>query len=126
MADSLLADLVIVVHFGFVLFAVLGGLLALRWPRCLWLHGPALLWAAWIQFAGTTCPLTPLENRLRRAGGEAGYESGFLDHYLVPMLYPPGLSRSTQVALGVLLLVANAAIYAWVLRAGARGRSDPK
>ena len=103
-----------------------GSACALRWRRCLWLHGPAVLWAAWIQFAGTTCPLTPLENRLRCAGGEAPYESGFLDHYVVPILYPPGLSRGAQVVLGILLIAANAAIYAWVLRAGARRRTDPE
>ena len=126
MAYSLLADLVIVVHFGFVLFAVLGGLLALRWPRCLWLHAPAVLWGAWIALAGTTCPLTPLENHLRSVGGEAGYASGFLDHYVVPILYPPGLSRSAQVALGVLLLVANTVLYAWVFRAAALRHADPE
>ena len=116
MTSALLADAVLVVHLGFILFAVLGGLLALRWPRAAWLHLPALAWGAWIELTGGICPLTPLENRLRAAAGRAGYEGGFVEHYLVPIVYPPGLRPGHQLVLAVLLLATNAAIYAWVWR----------
>lgn len=111
-----LADLVVVVHFGFVLFAVAGALLVLRWPRVAWAHVPAAVWAALIEFAGWICPLTPLENWLRVRGGGAGYRGGFVDHYILPILYPEGLTRGTQITLGVLVLLLNLAIYGWLLR----------
>jgi hypothetical protein len=111
-----LIDLVVFLHFSFILFAVLGGLLALRWPRVLWVHAPAALWAALIEFGGWLCPLTPLENWLRRAAGQAGYGGGFLDHYLVPLIYPPGLTRELQVVLGVVVIIVNVAVYVLVWR----------
>jgi hypothetical protein len=111
-----LIDLVVLLHFSFILFAVLGGLLALRWPRVLWVHAPAALWAALIEFGGWLCPLTPLENWLRRAAGQAGYGGGFLDHYLVPLIYPPGLTRELQVVLGVVVIIMNVAVYVLVWR----------
>jgi hypothetical protein len=111
-----LADLVVVLHLGFVLFVVLGGLLALRWPRAAWLHLPAALWGAGIEFVHGVCPLTPLENRLRELGGESGYSGGFVEHYLLPVLYPAGLSRSAQLALGLFVVALNAAIYLQVWR----------
>jgi hypothetical protein len=111
-----LADGVLVVHLGFILFVVLGGALSLRWPRVAWLHVPAAVWGAWIEFSGAICPLTPLENRFRRAGGEGGYAGGFIDHYLVPILYPPGLTRTHQIALGCGVLILNVMAYAIVLR----------
>ena len=106
-----LADLVLVVHLSFVLFVVLGGLLALRWPRAAWLHVPAALWGVLIEYTGWICPLTPLENALRTRGGEAGYNGGFIEHYIQPLLYPAGLTRSTQVVLGTLVLVLNLTAY---------------
>jgi hypothetical protein len=111
-----LADLVVVVHFGFVLFVVLGGLLALRWPRVAWLHLPAAAWGAGIEFAAGICPLTPLENRLRQMGGEAGYAGGFVEHYLLPVLYPDGLTREVQLGLGAFVIGLNLAVYFVVWR----------
>jgi hypothetical protein len=112
----ILADGVVVLHLGFLLFVVLGGLMSLRWPWVAWVHLPAVVWGAYIEFSGAVCPLTPLENRLRRAGGEAGYAGGFIDQYLVPILYPPGLTRTHQIILGAAVLVVNGVAYAAVLR----------
>jgi hypothetical protein len=106
-----LADATVVVHFGFLLFVVLGGLLVLRWPRLAWVHLPAAAWGILIEFAGWVCPLTPLENHLRALGGQAGYQGGFIAHYVTAALYPEGLTRGTQVVLGVLVLALNAFIY---------------
>jgi hypothetical protein len=114
--SRILADAVVVLHVAFVVFVVAGGLLALRWPRVLWAHAPAAVWGALIEFAGWICPLTPLENELRRRGGEAGYEGGFVEHYVLPILYPGALTRTTQVVLGVLVVAINAVVYVVVIR----------
>ena len=116
MLVSLAADLVASLHFAFVVFVVLGGLLVLRWPRLAWLHLPAVAWGASIELLGWICPLTPLENRLRHEAGLAGYEGGFVEHYLLPMLYPASLSRSVQVILGLSVLLINAVLYGSILR----------
>jgi hypothetical protein len=115
MLYRLLADAVVVLHLGFVGFVVLGGLLALRWPRAAWVHLPAAMWGVWIEFTGRICPLTPLENWLRRQGGEAGYSASFVEHYLIPLLYPAALTRELQWTLGGLVIAVNAAVYAVVL-----------
>jgi hypothetical protein len=107
-----LADLVLVVHLAFVLFVVLGGLLVLRWPRLAWLHIPAAIWGVLIEYTGWICPLTPLENSFRTRGGEAGYSGGFIQHYIQPLLYPAGLTRTTQVVLGSVALILNLTVYA--------------
>ena len=112
----LLADLVLLLHLAFVLFVVLGGLLVLRWPRLARLHVPIALYGATIEFLGFTCPLTPLENRYRRLGGESGYAGGFVEHYVTSLIYPDGLTRGIQVALGIAVLVLNAVVYTVVLR----------
>lgn len=112
----LLADLVVLVHLAFVVFAILGGLLAVRWRRLVWIHVSAVLWAAIIEFSGWICPLTPLENWLRQKGGEVGYRSDFVARYLLPVLYPEALTRELQIALGIAVIVVNLAIYSWVLR----------
>lgn len=122
MSASLAADLVVVVHFAFILFAVLGALLVLRWSRLAWAHLPALAWAAGIMIVGGVCPLTPLEQRLRIEAGQAGYEGGFIEHYIVPLIYPPGLTREAQIAGAALLLAANIAVYALWLRRRRRAR----
>jgi len=109
---GLLADLVVVVHAAFVAFVVFGGLIVLRRPRVAWFHVPAAAWGVLIEFAGGVCPLTPLENSLRLRGGETGYSGGFIDNYLIPLLYPAGLTRNTQLALGALALALNVAVYA--------------
>ncbi|RYY93166.1 MAG: DUF2784 domain-containing protein [Comamonadaceae bacterium] len=106
-----LADAVVVFHLLFVAFAVGGGLLALRWRWMPLLHLPALGWAAFVEFTGRICPLTPLENALRAAGGAAGYEGGFVEHYLLPVLYPAGLTRELQWTLGTGLVLFNLAVY---------------
>lgn len=116
MPYGVLADLVLLVHLAFVLFVALGGLLVLRWPRLAWLHLPAALWGAGIEFTGGICPLTPLENRLRRLGGEAGFEGGFIDHYVTALVYPHGLTRGVQLALGTVVVLATVVIYLRVWR----------
>jgi hypothetical protein len=114
--SDLLADLVVVVHFAFVLFVVLGGLLVLRWPRLAYVHLPAAAWGVLIEFAGWTCPLTPLEQSLRQRAGGHGYSGSFIEHYLLPLLYPSALTRDIQLVLGSVALVVNLGIYAYVLR----------
>jgi hypothetical protein len=120
MAFRLLADLTVLAHLAFVAFAVAGGLLAVRWPRIVWLHLPAAGWAVFVELSGRVCPLTPLENWLRARGGEATYASGFVEQYLLPILYPASLSRELQWTLAALVVLANALAYAWVLRRRAR------
>jgi hypothetical protein len=112
----ILADAVLLLHFAFIAFALLGGLLVVRWPRLAWAHLPAAAWAAGIAFSGGICPLTPLENRLREAGGEMGYEGGFIEHQLEALIYPGWLTREIQVALGVVVLAINLFAYARLLR----------
>ena len=112
---AFLADLVVVLHFLFIVFVALGGLLALRRPRAAWWHLPVAVYGAAIEFVGWTCPLTPLENRLRAAGGGTGYEGGFVDHYILPVVYP-GLTRETALVLGGLVVAINVVIYAIVIR----------
>ncbi len=114
MSYGLMADAVLVLHLAFIAFVVIGGLAVLRWPRLAWVHIPAALWGALIEFGGWICPLTPLENSLRKLGGETGYSGGFIDHYLTSMIYPDGLTRTTQFAVGALVLVINGFVY-WTL-----------
>lgn len=116
MLPSITADLLVVLHLGFILFVVFGGLLAVRWHWIAWLHLPAAIWGALIEWIGGVCPLTPLENRLRRLAGEAGYTHGFIDEYIAPLVYPPGLTPHIQTVLGVGVVIINLLIYAWVLR----------
>lgn len=116
MAHRLLADLVLLLHLGFILFAVAGGLLALRWRWAPLLHVPAVAWGAYIEMSGGVCPLTPLENALRQAAGSSGYPGGFIEHYLLPLLYPGSLTRSVQLVLVGLLVVTNGLVYAIVVR----------
>ena len=118
-----LADAVLVVHLAFVLFVVLGGLLVLRWPKLAWIHIPVALYGATIEFVGFICPLTPLEKWLRQRGGEAGYEGGFVEHYITAALYPTGLTREIQIALGLAVLAVNGVVYGVLIR---RRRADTK
>jgi hypothetical protein len=111
MPYRLAADLLVLAHFAFILFVCLGGLLALRRPRCAWLHVPAALWGVFVEFSGGVCPLTPLEWRLRELAGEGGYGGGFVEHYLIPLVYPPGLALPAQWGLGSLVALVNGAIY---------------
>jgi hypothetical protein len=109
-----LADLVLALHLCFILFVVMGALLAVRWPRIAWVHVPACVWAAALEFFGLLCPLTPLENALRRAGGAADYTGGFVEHYVAPLVYPPGLTPGLQFLLGGLVLLINGGLYGYV------------
>jgi hypothetical protein len=123
MGYRVMADLVVGVHALFVAFVLAGGLLVLRRPWVAALHVPAAVWGALIEFQGWICPLTPLEQSLRAAAGEAGYRGGFIEHYLLPVLYPSGLTRDVQVVLGSLVLLVNVAIYGFLLRRGRPARS---
>lgn len=109
-----LADLILCIHVGFVLFVIVGVLLVLRWRWIAWLHLPAALWGAIVEFTGWICPLTPLENWLRAQGGEATYRSDFIAQYLLPVLYPADLTRGLQLLLGTVVVVLNAAAYWWL------------
>jgi hypothetical protein len=113
-----LADGVAVLHAAFVAFVVLGGLLVLRWPRLAWFHVPAAVWGVLIEFGGWICPLTPLENTLRARAGQAGYAGGFVEHYVLRVLYPEGLTREVQWVIGTVVLVLNALVYGslWMRR----------
>ena len=116
MSNRLLADALVAVHFAFIAFVVAGELLALRHRAWALLHLPAVAWGAWTEFTGTLCPLTPWENALRAEAGAAGYTGGFVEHYLIPMIYPEALTARTQVVLGMLVLAINAAVYGFVWR----------
>ncbi len=119
----LLADAVVLLHAAFVAFVLSGGFLVLRWPRLAWVHVPVVAWGAGIEFLGRICPLTPLENHWRRLAGESGYPGGFVEHYVVALLYPAGLTHRAQFVLGGLVLVINVAIYLAVWRKR-KGRRD--
>lgn len=125
MIPGLAADLVVLAHFGFILFVALGGFLALRWRKIAWVHFPCVSWGVLIEWFGWLCPLTPLEYRLRKLAGEAGYTGGFIDHYIVPLVYPAGLTRKVQIGLGVLVLLINLLVYGRVLRVQHRRRQEP-
>jgi len=111
MIYRLLADATLLVHLGFVLFVALGAVLVVRWPRLAWLHVPAALWGVYVELSGRICPLTPLENSLRERGGQAGYAGGCIDHYVTAWIYPTGLTREIQIAIAVVLVVLNGALY---------------
>jgi hypothetical protein len=121
---GVLADIVVVMHFVFILCAVLGAFFVLKWGRFAWIHLPIVAWAILISFAGWVCPLTPLENWLRERGGAIAYQSGFIEHYILPVVYPPVtvLTRRVQIILGSLLLFLNLGIYGLLLRRFVKGR----
>jgi hypothetical protein len=128
---SYLVDLVLIAHASFALFTITGGFLALRWHGLVWPHLPCVFWGSAIEFGGWVCPLTPLENRLRAAAGQATYSGDFLAHYLGSVLYPIGLTRATQISLGTLLVAGNAIAYSLLWRqhrahAGARWPPAPR
>ena len=115
MLYGILADIVVWIHFAFVLFVVLGAITIIRWRRVLWLHLPAVFWAIWIELAVGICPLTPLENWLRNRAGQGGYRGDFVEQYLMPVLYPTGLTRNLQIVLGFLVILINAGIYGYII-----------
>lgn len=121
MGYALAADAVLVLHLAFIVFAAAGGLLVAWRGRIAWLHLPALAWATWIIATHGLCPLTPLENALRQRAGEQGYAGGFIDHYLMPLIYPPGLTPQLQNWLALVLVAANTLLYGWALLKRRRG-----
>ena len=126
MIFRILADAVLVIHLGFILFVVAGAFLV-RWRRGVaWVHLPAAAWGALIEFMGWRCPLTPLEIWARSRAGETGYSGGFIEHYLLPVVYPAALTPDVQIVLGALVVVVNVSIYAWILlvRPRPQQRSD--
>ncbi|KQZ27780.1 DUF2784 domain-containing protein [Duganella sp. Root1480D1] len=121
MLFRLAGDAVLLLHLAFILFALCGAVLALRWPRVVRLHLPAALWAAGIELTGAICPLTYLENDLRMRAGQQGYADGFIEHYLLPVLYPAGLTPAVQYVLASVVLGVNLLLYGWLwLRRSAR------
>lgn len=110
-----LADAVLVIHGLFIVWAALGALAVWRWPKLAFAHLPALAWAVWIEASGGICPLTPLENSLRRAAGQTGYSGGFIDHYLGSIIYPAGLTRQAQWLIAGALLLVNLVVYALIV-----------
>ncbi|KAB2313032.1 DUF2784 domain-containing protein [Betaproteobacteria bacterium SCN2] len=118
MSAWLLANALVLLHLAFILFVVAGGLLVARDKRLIWLHLPAAAWGALIEFMGWICPLTPLENHFRKLSGKAGYEGGFIEHYLLPLIYPETLTATVQTVLGILVLAINFLIYSWLWRRG--------
>lgn len=111
MIYRLLANVVVIFHLGFVAFVILGGFLLRRWPRLVYVHVPVAIWGALIEFGGWVCPLTPLENHFRELGGQAGYSGGFVEHYLIPVLYPHALTRKVQYVLGAFVIAINIVAY---------------
>ena len=109
------ADLLVLLHFAFIVFVVLGGFLVLKWGKVALLHIPCALWGAFIEFSGWVCPLTPLEHSLREAAGEKAYSGGFIDYYIMPIVYPTGLTREIQIVLGVIVLIINLCVYGLVI-----------
>ena len=128
MTYLLLADAMVILHSAFIVFVVLGALTAYRWPKMVWAHIPCALWGAWIEITGGICPLTPFEVRFRRMGGADGYTGGFIEHYLVPIIYPAGLTRTDQLLLGGLVVAVNLSAYGFLLwrrRSGRPSDSGP-
>ncbi|HEX9986466.1 MAG TPA: DUF2784 domain-containing protein [Thermoanaerobaculia bacterium] len=116
MLYQILATATAIVHFAFILFVVLGGLVVLRWPKMAFLHLPAAVWGVMIEFAGWYCPLTRWENHFLREAGKAGYNDGFVAHYLFALIYPNGLTRGIEIAIGAFVLILNLTVYARLLK----------
>jgi Protein of Unknown function (DUF2784) len=115
-AFTLSANVIVVIHLLFVVFVVFGGLLVLRWPRLAWLHVPAAVWGVLIEYGNWICPLTPVENYLRERAGQAAYPGDFIEHYVLPLLYPARLTRNIQMLLGSIALAVNAIVYWQLIR----------
>lgn len=113
MIEKIAADFIVLFHFAFILFVIIGGFLVLKWRWIIWLHIPCAIWGALIEFAGWICPLTPWENQLRIAAGNTGYRGGFIEHYILPIIYPSGLTRELQLILGSLVILIN--LFAYII-----------
>lgn len=112
MRYSVAADALVIAHLAFIMFVMLGGLLLLKWPRCIYLHLPAVAWGTLVELRGWLCPLTPLEQHYRALAGETGYSGDFVQHYLLPLIYPAGLTRDVQTILAMCVITVNLVIYA--------------
>jgi hypothetical protein len=123
MIASIAADLLVLVHFAFIIFVGFGGLLVLKWVRVSFIHIPCVLWGSLIELRGWICPLTPLERHLREVAGGSGYTGGFIDHYVMMLIYPEGLTRGMQISLGIMVLVVNLCVYGVVLVKRAKGNN---
>ncbi|MDF3836427.1 DUF2784 domain-containing protein [Cupriavidus basilensis] len=123
MMAAWLADAIVLLHLAFIVFVMLGGLLVLRWPRLAWLHLPAVAWGVLVEWSGWICPLTPLENALRLRAGQQAYGGDFVQRYVLPVIYPEGLTREIQVVLGAVVLALNLAVYATLYRRMRRRRA---
>jgi hypothetical protein len=115
MIAGLTADIIVLVHLGFIVFVALGGFFVAKWPKMAFLHLPCASWGVLIAFGGWICPLTPLEMHFRQIAGRAGYDGGFIDHYVMPLIYPAGLTREMQIALGLIILSVNLWVYGRLL-----------
>lgn len=116
MTYNLAATTIALIHLAFILFVLFGGLLVLRWPRMAWVHVPAAVWGVLIEFFGWWCPLTRWENYFLVQAGRSGYGGGFVAHYIMPVIYPPGLTRGMEIAIGILVLIVNVSIYVRAFR----------
>jgi len=126
MIYRILADIMVVAHLAFIAFVILGGLLVWRWPKLIWAHLPCALWGMLVEFTGWICPLTPLENIWRIQGGQAGFDESFVEHYLLPVVYPPGLTRGAQIVIGSAVVMVNLVAYAMLIRRRRGRRSAAK
>jgi len=115
MLYSIAADLLVLVHLTFIVFVIAGGFSVLKWRWMLWLHLPAAAWGALIEIRGWVCPLTPWENGLRQLAGSRGYAGGFVEHYIVPLIYPQDLTRDMQTLMGIIVIVINLCIYGFII-----------
>lgn len=115
MIEKLIADILVLFHIGFIIFVIFGGFLVVRWRLLIWLHLPCAVWGALIEFSGWICPLTPLENILRHSAGSSGYSGGFIENYIIPLIYPTELTREIQYALGIGVIAINLCAYGLVL-----------
>lgn len=122
MAYRLLADAVLLLHLAFILFVMLGAVLVWRWPRLIYIHLAAVAWGMFVEIAGRICPLTPLEIRLRQLGGELGYRGSFIEHYLLPVIYPDELTRTMQLGLVIGIILVNSMAYAYLYGRAKRKR----
>ena len=113
---NLAATAIALTHLLFILFVLFGGFLVLKWPKLMWVHLPAAVWGVMIEFGGWWCPLTKWENHFLAAAGRAGYSGGFVGHYIMPLIYPPGLTRGMEIAIGLIVLAINLGVYVRVFR----------
>lgn len=111
MLNLVAADLIVLLHLGFIIFVIIGGFLVFKWWWIAWIHIPCVIWGAVIELAGWICPLTPVENMFRHAGGGPGYTFSFIEHYILPVIYPTALTRELQILIGVVVIVINVGIY---------------